>query len=65
MAVQRIRIILGPEEYTALEELARAELRPLEHQARYLLRHELEQRGLLIEHAEIEDMAEGARDANS
>ncbi len=47
MTVQRIRITLKDAEYSALADLAIAELRPLESQARFLLRAELERRGLL------------------
>lgn len=59
MTVQRIRIALRDTEYAALADLARAELRPLEHQARYLLRSELERRGLLKDAAEPDEEHSG------
>jgi len=45
--IVRIKLALDQLEYSALAKMAMGELRPIPDQARYILRSELERRGLL------------------
>jgi hypothetical protein len=47
MTVTRVRATLEQPEYSALLRIARAELRNPDDQIRYILRQELQRRGLL------------------
>lgn len=59
--VTRLRLTLEQEEYTALLEVAAVELRNPGDQARYMLRRELERRGLLTAARTIEAIPAGQR----
>ncbi len=45
--VSRLKILLEQDELNALLEMARGELRPPDEQVRFILRQELQRRGLL------------------
>lgn len=59
MTVERIRLTLQEPEYSALVNVAQSELRPVEHQARYMIRAELRRRGFLLEEDVQEDVKTG------
>lgn len=47
--MQRLKILISERELAALEAAARIDLRPIPEQARYLIRTELQRRGLFPE----------------
>jgi len=55
----RMTIVLSDEERAALRAISARELRAMRDQARYLLRGELERRGLLQDGAEADPVDDG------
>lgn len=58
MIVARIKIPLHQEEYSALMKMAERELRPIDMQAKWIIRRELERHGFLP-NQQMEDKPDG------
>ena len=57
--IDRVKVAFPRTEYEALLDLADAELRPVQEQIRYLVRQELQRRGLLAAETQQTGATEG------